>query len=178
MAKDLESVGASECRSVGGSQPSTFNPQPTLSQLLLEQFRDVGFALVQDDAEVALGFGEEISGAFDDVAVGFLGFDDEEHHIHELRQSGSGADLADRRHVKNDVVVVARLQFWDQIRKAPGQDARQLIARAAIAVDLAISVAIGFQGFTILRVSRMGGRVTGTVIVWSERRAAFVAVAI
>src|ERR1043166_8231522 len=119
-------------------QLSTLNPKPSSLQLLLEDAGDVGFAFVQNNAEVGLGFGKQIGGPFDDVAVGFFRFDDEEHDVHKLRQPGSGADLTDRRHVENDVVVVAGLELWHQVLEALGKHPRQVVAVAGFGNDIQI----------------------------------------
>src|SRR2546426_9921106 len=84
--------------------PSSIIPHPS-SQILLQLFRHVGLGFVQDDAAVGFGLGQQVGGAFDHVAIGSLGFDDQEHHVHVARQSRGGAELADGRHVEHNVVV-------------------------------------------------------------------------
>src|ERR1035437_11182246 len=86
-------------------QPSTLNP-PTLnpSEVLGQSFGDVIVVFVQHRADGCLGLGELRSGAFHQLAVGFFGLDNEQPRIHDAGKPGRDTDLADRRHVENDVV--------------------------------------------------------------------------
>ena len=92
-----------------------------------------------------MGFrlGQEVGGPLDDVPVRLLRFEDQQHHVHESRQPRRDADLADRRHVKNDVIEVAgfelRHEFHESLRQNPGK----LVAARFLGDDIEIVLDLG-----------------------------------
>ena len=71
--------------------------------------------LVQHGTDMRFGLGQQGRGTLDQVPVCLLGLDHEQDHVHETGQAWCNANLADRRHVENDVVKITGLQLRHQV---------------------------------------------------------------
>ena len=69
----------------------------------------VGARLIEDYRNIVLSGDKLRMAALNDLAIVLLGLDDKQQLIHKPGHSQSRAGLAERRHIENNVIEVARL---------------------------------------------------------------------
>src|SRR5262245_66170654 len=96
-------------------------------KLLSQSLGNIAAVLVEHSRRVGTRFVKQSFGPVSDFLSGPLRFNHQQYDIHETRQPWRDARLRDRRHIKNDVVVVTGLHLGNQMSKAFWQYARKLL---------------------------------------------------